>query len=138
MAISMKLQAALIGLLLPLAVLAAPSVAADQAVAQTAADPVSSRDNSPEAIGLTKRANVNCYIVNASTTVNCRSGPGTSYPIVGSVKQGVLYTFQCYLPGTCYENNCTWDRINAPGGGYCYVNGYYTDANCSKANLGLC
>ena len=110
MAISMKLQAvALVGLLLPLAVLAAPSVVAApvpavKAAAQKAASPVS-RDTSPEAIGLAKRTDVNCYIVNASSTVNCRSGPGTNYPVVGYVVEGGYYTFQCYLPGTCYEGN---------------------------------
>ena len=109
MAIGMKLQAmALVGLFLPLAILAAPSADPASAPAdkapKKAARPVAG-DTSPEAIGLTKRTNVNCYIVNVDNYANCRSGPGTGYDITGAVYEGDLYTFQCYEPGECFDGN---------------------------------
>jgi hypothetical protein len=29
----------------------------------------------------------------------------------------------------------TWQRVPLEGGGYCYVNGYYTDSSCTAGNV---
>ncbi|PMD36925.1 hypothetical protein L207DRAFT_586610 [Hyaloscypha variabilis F] len=80
-------------------------------------------------------ANILCQIVSRDGPVNCRSGPGTSFGIVTKVYNGDYYDFTCYSDGTDVDNNYTWD-LNADEG--CYVSGYYTDDNCSAANLGPC
>ncbi|KAL4992986.1 hypothetical protein BDV10DRAFT_198682 [Aspergillus recurvatus] len=129
---------------LPLAALLSAALAAPTAETSGELDvadfatPVEARDISPEALGLVKRA-VRCYIVNSSSsTVNCRSGPGFDYGVVGSVTVGYSYPFNCYKSGDCYEGNCTWDQVPLSGGGVCYVNGYYTDSKCTAAALGKC
>ncbi|KAL4865319.1 hypothetical protein BDV12DRAFT_211103 [Aspergillus spectabilis] len=123
---------------LVLPALAAPATEASREVDAAAALPVDASDISPESTGLVKRA-VRCYIVNSSSnTVNCRSGPGFGYSVVGSVTVGNSYPFSCYKSGDCYEGNCTWDRVPLEGGGTCYVNGYYTDSKCTAAALGKC
>ncbi|KFX92838.1 hypothetical protein V495_03398 [Pseudogymnoascus sp. VKM F-4514 (FW-929)] len=81
------------------------------------------------------RANTLCSIINVSTTVNCRTGPGTSYPAPYYATNGQTFVFSCYKRGTCVSGNCTWDYVPAYG---CYISGYYTSAACSIANLGAC
>jgi uncharacterized protein YgiM (DUF1202 family) len=49
---------------------------------------------------LTKRVAGSCRIVNASS-VNCRSGPGTQYPVVTSFKKDQLLFFICVQSGEC-------------------------------------
>ncbi|KAL4787193.1 hypothetical protein BJX76DRAFT_354380 [Aspergillus varians] len=121
----MKVQlTTLMSILLPIATLAMP-----------APDAI---DISPAALGLEKRANTVCKIVNSSSSsVKCRTGPGFNYAVKASVIPGKSYQFNCYKSGDCYEGNCTWQRINWDGK-TCYVNGYYTDSRCTVAALGKC
>ncbi|KAL2826091.1 hypothetical protein BDW59DRAFT_161215 [Aspergillus cavernicola] len=140
----MKFQlAAIAGLLLPMAALAIPAAeaAAEPAPITESIDvplDVETRDISPEALGLEKRANVVCSIVNSSSSsVKCRSGPGFDYGVIASVTPGKNYQFNCYKSGDCYNNNCTWQRISWDGKN-CYVNGYYTSSKCTVAALGKC
>ncbi|KFY71543.1 hypothetical protein V499_08262 [Pseudogymnoascus sp. VKM F-103] len=70
-----------------------------------------------------ERAATTCSIVNVSSTVNCRSGPGTSYPVVGQTFNGEKFVFKCYKRGTCVSGNCTWEYMPEHG---CYISGYYT------------
>ncbi|KAF3402240.1 hypothetical protein DPV78_004029 [Talaromyces pinophilus] len=121
----MKFITSALLLLLPFAAVAAP-----------APDSAESRSVAPTGEEIfDKRAEELCSIINVSTYVNCRSGPGTGYSVVTTFKEGEKWYYSCYEPGTCTEGNCTWDWNEDWG---CYVNGYYTSANCSKANLGLC
>ncbi|KAL3479226.1 hypothetical protein BJX99DRAFT_255752 [Aspergillus californicus] len=122
--------------LLPLTALAIPTA---EPAAEAIAVPleIETRDISPEALGLEKRANTVCKIVNTSGTVNCRTGPGFDYAAAFTVNAGSSYTFSCYKSGDCYSGNCTWQRINWDGK-TCYVNGYYTDSKCTVAALGKC
>ncbi|KAL4914822.1 hypothetical protein BDW62DRAFT_204187 [Aspergillus aurantiobrunneus] len=142
----MKLQLAAALLLFPLALAMPAPEAAPEAAAMAEPVPieetmveaieVEARDIRPAALGLEKRANVSCKIVNSnSDAVNCRSGPSLSSSIVAHAVVGSTYTFSCYKSGDCYEGNCTWDRTRYSGG-YCYVNGYYTDSRCT-AGAGL-
>lgn len=82
-------------LLLPFAAIAIPTP-----------DPAESRSiaQSGEEI-FDKRAVELCSIINVSTYVNCRSGPGTSYPVVTTFKEGEEWHYSCYEPGTCTEGN---------------------------------
>ncbi|PLN75727.1 hypothetical protein BDW42DRAFT_33253 [Aspergillus taichungensis] len=136
----MKIQlTTVVGLLLPLTVLAAPVTEADELVEIPVALEDDSRHTSSESFGLGKRANQSCKIVNTeSEYVKCRSGPGFSHDIQAVVYPAKRYKFTCYKSGDCYENNCTWDAVKMSNGKYCYVNGYYTDDKCTAAALGQC
>lgn len=97
----MKFSAAAV-ILLPLATLAAPDPQATTAVEQ----PISvAGDQATQLESPSTRANVVCKIVNTSGNVNCRSGPGYSYPVVAYVVSGSYYLFHCYKSGSCYNNN---------------------------------
>jgi hypothetical protein len=52
-----------------------------------------------------KRTDEYCSIINVSTTVNCRAGPGTSYPVKGYAHNGDHYYFTCYKRGDCVNGN---------------------------------
>ncbi|KAJ6071004.1 hypothetical protein N7467_012323 [Penicillium canescens] len=128
----MKFQVTLAAAFLPLVALAVPTAEAQPA------EPVPAEQVPRSLDEVSKRSSIGCKIVNSSSDkVNCRSGPGTSYPVVAYVFPGTTYTFNCYKSGDCYEGNCTWDRVNYSGG-VCYVNGYYTSSACSTAALGKC
>ncbi|KAL3461797.1 hypothetical protein BJX64DRAFT_288979 [Aspergillus heterothallicus] len=142
----MKLHAtALAALLLPLAAMAIPNPNPEAAAEpDLAADlelidlPLDTRDLSVESTGLEKRSNAVCKIVNTSSShVKCRKGPGFSYGTEAWVLPGHSYAFDCYKSGSCYNGNCTWQKITW-NGRTCYVNGYYTDKRCTVASLGKC
>ena len=63
------------------------------------------RDTSPEALGLAKRDQVNCKIINVSKYANCRSGPGTKDEVRHRATAGSTYLFDCYKKGECYQGN---------------------------------
>lgn len=101
----MKLQLLSLAALFSVALAAPTAETSGELNVADFATPVEARDISPEALGLVKRA-VRCYIVNSSSsTVNCRSGPGFDYGVVGSVTVGYSYPFNCYKSGDCYEGN---------------------------------
>jgi len=136
----MKFTAATVLFLLPLSILASPA----SGPAPKAVPPTTQTDVPEEVSGgdvevrdLFRRSTQYCQIVNVNSYANCRSGPGTSYPVTHWAYKGVSYAFACYKPGDCYNGNCTWDKL-VWNGGYCYVNGYLTDNNCTPARLGLC
>ena len=49
----------------------------------------------------------NCMIVNqpSISVVNCRSGPGTNYPVIATLLVGETYPFKCRKVGQCLDNN---------------------------------
>jgi LasA protease len=53
---------------------------------------------------------------NGGTTLNKRSGPGTSYAVVGSVADGVMVSISCSRNGTTYTgrygSTSLWDRLS--------------------------
>ncbi|OBT85954.1 hypothetical protein VE02_04802 [Pseudogymnoascus sp. 03VT05] len=124
----MKLSATTLAiLLLPSVSLASPVATSSDAVTsdETPALFVSEKRSEGE---IFERAATVCSIVNVSSTVNCRSGPGTSYPVVGHTWNGEQFVFTCYKRGTCVSDNCTWDYMPEHG---CYISGYYTSSACS-------
>ncbi|MGH8110290.1 MAG: SH3 domain-containing protein, partial [Arenimonas sp.] len=57
-------------------------------------------------------------VVNTSgEALNVRSGPGTSYSIVGHVSDGATVTIICQMPGTTvtgtYGTSKIWDKIGS-------------------------
>jgi hypothetical protein len=101
MQISLSTATAL--LLLPLGILASPApvpVAEDVAVPDDLE--LEARDANP---GELFKRNVLCKITGSSATVNCRSGPGTGYSVIATVKKGSYYSFGCYKTGTCVSGN---------------------------------
>jgi uncharacterized protein YgiM (DUF1202 family) len=54
---------------------------------------------------LTKRVAGSCRIVNVSSSVNCRTGPGTQYGVVTSFNKGQLLFFLCVQSGECITIN---------------------------------
>jgi len=98
----MKFQATLAAIMLPLAALAAPAPGAGLAI------PLEKAQSARRDTGLDmlSKRSVSCKIVNSdSAQVNCRSGPGTQFTVVGYVYPGDTYTFNCYESGSCYEDN---------------------------------
>jgi surface antigen len=64
-----------------------------------------------------------------STTgaVNVRSGPGTTYPIVGSAPSGAAFTLVCQTQsGTNVNGNSTWDRVQFSNGVSGTIADYWT------------
>ncbi|KAJ5774756.1 hypothetical protein N7457_009652 [Penicillium paradoxum] len=55
------------------------------------------------------------------STVNCRSGPGTSYSGVRTYKKGHKVTISCQTTGTSVSGNNIWDKTSDG----CYVADYY-------------
>jgi hypothetical protein len=48
-----------------------------------------------------------CVIVDSDpsvSAVNCRSGPGTSYPVLATLAVGGTYSFKCRKAGQCLDN----------------------------------
>ncbi|KAJ2552388.1 hypothetical protein IWW35_002355 [Coemansia sp. RSA 1878] len=54
-------------------------------------------------------------------SVNCRSGPGTSYAIKTSYKKGQSVSISCQASGTSVSGNNIWDKTSDG----CYVSDYY-------------
>lgn len=55
------------------------------------------------------------------TTVNCRSGPGTSYAVKKTYKKGDAVTITCQKEGPVISGNSIWDKTSDG----CYVADYY-------------
>lgn len=63
---------------------------------------------------------------NTTATVNVRSGPGTGYPIVGTLSAGSTFTLFCQTQnGTSVGGNRTWDEISTSGLNR-WISDYYT------------
>lgn len=93
-------------LLLPFAVLANPVPEALNELSQSAIE--EGDVNLSVAIqpsDLFKRSTQYCSIVNVSTYVNCRTGPGTKYKAIATAHKGDKYYFFCYKKGECIEGN---------------------------------
>jgi len=56
-----------------------------------------------------------------SDAVNCRSGPGTNFPVVKSYNQGVDVSITCQAAGTNINGDELWDKTSDG----CYVSDYY-------------
>ncbi len=72
--------------------------------------------------------------VQASPTLNVRSGPGTGHPVIGTVAYGQSVTISCWTKGTpvtaTWQDGSTWttdtwDRLEQQVGG---TTGYVSDA----------
>ncbi|KAH6854809.1 hypothetical protein B0I37DRAFT_40163 [Chaetomium sp. MPI-CAGE-AT-0009] len=126
----MKLLPLLVASLLPIGLSASPIANADDLQSRNPGNDV-----------LSPRADGVCRIVNAPSGVNCRSGPGTGYSVVKSLDNGFLCWYKCYKSGECITmngvKNCGW-HYAATRDWSCYVNGHFTDNNCSASKLPKC
>ncbi|KAL2196691.1 hypothetical protein P885DRAFT_77814 [Corynascus similis CBS 632.67] len=90
--------------------------------------------------GYVSHAGHKCTIEGASE-VKCRSGPGTDFSVVTTLKEGFTGTFTCVQKGETVTidgfPNSGWDRIYYLGVP-CYVSGQYTDSECGVSKLGFC
>jgi len=64
---------------------------------------------------------VSGYPIFGADSVNCRSGPGTSYSIVRSYPRGHDVTLTCQTEGTDIFGNTIWDKTTDG----CFVSDYY-------------
>lgn len=106
-------------LLSPFAAIAAPSPALGSAQDPAAAIPISDAAKSRNAARsgnelFDKRKTEVCEIINVSSYVNCRSGPGTSFPVRYRLYGGYSWHFTCYEEGTCVEGNWFVQSIFQP------------------------
>ncbi|KAG2026269.1 hypothetical protein GB937_001777 [Aspergillus fischeri] len=104
------------------------------AAAAPVADPEAEADGE---LDLEKRASAQtCKIVNVDNYVNCRYDAKLDAGAIFGFRKGDKLTFACWKHGDCYNGVCSWDQIT-----YlkttCYVNGYFTDSNCSSSMLSL-
>ncbi|EAQ89531.1 predicted protein [Chaetomium globosum CBS 148.51] len=89
----MKLIPLLVASLLPIGLSASPIASADNLESRNPGDVLNPRTD-----GI-------CRIVNAPSGVNCRSGPGTGYKVVQTLKNGLLLWYPCYKSGECVTLN---------------------------------
>ncbi|GFF34669.1 hypothetical protein IFM51744_02525 [Aspergillus udagawae] len=116
---------------LGLAVALLPFLAAAAPVADPEAEAVGELD-------LEKRASAQtCKIVNVDHYVNCRYDAKLSAGEIFGFPKGEKFTFACWKHGDCFNGVCSWDQITYLGT-TCYVNGYFTDSNCSSKKLPKC
>ncbi|KAK4183835.1 lysozyme-like domain-containing protein [Podospora australis] len=78
-------------------------------------------------------APASAYLITGST-VNCRTGPGTSYAVKKSYTQGQDVTITCQTPGTIVNGNSIWDKTTDG----CYVSDYYVQTGSSGYVTGRC
>jgi hypothetical protein len=76
---------------------------------------------------------VNGYAI-TGTTVNCRSGPGTSYSVKRSYNKDNDVKVTCQTSGTNVNGNRIWDKTDAG----CYVSDYYVKTNSNGYVMGHC
>ncbi len=69
---------------------------------------------------------VSAYPVKADT-LNCRSGPGTSYKVVKTYKKGTDLKITCQIAGPNVEGDSLWDKTSDG----CYVADYYVKTGSS-------
>ncbi|KAK4195900.1 lysozyme-like domain-containing protein [Triangularia verruculosa] len=65
-------------------------------------------------------APASAYLITGST-VNCRTGPGTSYAVKKTYTEGQDVSITCQTPGTAVNGNSIWDKTTDG----CYVADYY-------------
>ncbi|KAL2841455.1 hypothetical protein BJY01DRAFT_249560 [Aspergillus pseudoustus] len=98
-------------------------------------------DSSPSTSDTTtleaRKSAQSCKIINVDHYVNCRYQPSLDAGEIFGLKHGTEYVFACKAKGDCYSGNCSWDQITLYGT-TCYVNGYFTDSNCSSEKLPAC
>ncbi|KAK3896787.1 hypothetical protein C8A05DRAFT_39664 [Staphylotrichum tortipilum] len=70
---------------------------------------------------------VSAYPVKADT-LNCRSGPGTSYKVVKTYKKGADVKITCQTPGPSVNGDTLWDKTSDG----CYVADYYIKTGTSS------
>lgn len=75
----------------------------------------------------------NGYVI-TGTTVNCRSGPGTSYSVKRSYHKDDDVSVTCQTSGTNVNGNRIWDKTTAG----CYVSDYYVKTNSNGYVMGHC
>jgi hypothetical protein len=64
-----------------------------------------------------------CFAVTAQPGVNVRSGPGTNYPVVGWLTQGMHI---CQVMGENVGGNAIWDYVGS-GGSSAFVADFWMD-----------
>lgn len=57
-----------------------------------------------------------CAIVGGSTTVNCRTGPGTRYSVRTALRKGTVHPFWCVVSAQCITINgsTNWYVVQPP------------------------
>ncbi|KAH7021570.1 uncharacterized protein B0I36DRAFT_334759 [Microdochium trichocladiopsis] len=124
----MKLSLALIPLL-SLGITAAPVEDAKNLGA-----PVTPREDA----NILDKRDLRCKIVGADE-VNCRKGYYLSTKVVRKLKRNSIYTFDCFHKGDSViidgVPNSSWQYLPLYG---CFVNGHYTDSECTSVALGRC
>jgi uncharacterized protein YraI len=68
------------------------------------------------------------YRVTSSTTLNARSGPSTSYPVVRAYQPGSTLTVVCQAPGSAVGTTSVWDKLTDGS----YVTDYFVSTPSSS------
>ncbi len=78
-------------------------------------------------------SSVAAYPIKADS-VNCRSGPGTSYKVVKTYAKGVDVKLSCQARGESINGDTLWDKTTDG----CYVADYYVKTGTSNFVVGEC
>lgn len=78
-------------------------------------------------------SSVAAYPIKADS-VNCRSGPGTSYKVVKTYAKGADVKLSCQARGENIEGDTLWDKTTDG----CYVADYYVKTGSSSFVVGEC
>lgn len=107
---------------IPTATSVAPTEDSPTDAAPTEATPTdtSPTDTAPTDVPVPTDTPETTYPITGNT-VNCRSGPGTSYPIAKTYSKGNSVTLTCQTPGEKINGNAIWD-LTADN---CYVTDFY-------------
>ena len=76
-------------------------------------------------------------VMTSGENLNIRSGPGTSYNLIGKLAPGTVVSFSCYEQGSAvtgpYGTETIWDRLDS--GGFVTDAWVYTGSNSAKVPL---
>ncbi|KFY94096.1 hypothetical protein V498_04055 [Pseudogymnoascus sp. VKM F-4517 (FW-2822)] len=108
---------------------AAPTDVSPTDVSPTEVSPteVSPTDTAPTDVPVPSDTPDGTYPITGKT-VNCRAGPGTSYPVKKTYSKGDTVTITCQTSGTKVNGNAIWD-LTSDG---CYLTDYYVKTGTSK------
>ncbi|OBT66690.1 hypothetical protein VE03_03956 [Pseudogymnoascus sp. 23342-1-I1] len=108
---------------------AAPTDVSPTDISPTDVSPtdVSPTDTAPTDVPVPSDTPDGTYPITGNT-VNCRTGPGITYPVKKSYAKGNTVTITCQTPGTSINGNAIWD-LTSDG---CYLTDYYVKTGSSK------
>ncbi len=74
------------------------------------------------------------YPISGASSVNCRTGPGTTYAVARAYPEDHIVTLTCQIEGADIFGNVLWDKTSDG----CYVSDYYVKTGVDGFVVGRC